>query len=104
MSEQAIKNPQTPFPETADLNDRDILSDALSTEKSLCHSYQIALQEASHDALYQLIFSQLRDTSKQQRSFYDLNFKHGWYVLTPTTSQEIQQTVQQFEGYKQQLQ
>lgn len=104
MSEQTIKNPQTPFPETPELNDRDILSDALSTEKYLCNSYQTAMQEASHDALYQLIFAQLRDTSKQQRSFYDLNFKHGWYVLTPTTSQEIQQTVQQFQGYNQQLQ
>ena len=104
MSEKTIKNPQTPFPETPELNDRDILSDALSTEKYLCHSYLTAMQEASHDALYQLIFSQFRDTSKQQRSFYDLTFTHGWYVLTPTASQEIQQTVQQFEGYKQQLQ
>jgi len=104
MSVSPIKNPQTPYPETPELNDRDILSDALSTEKYLCHSYQTAMQEASHDALYQLIFAQLRDTSKQQRNFFDLQFVHGWYVLTPSTAQEIQQAVQQFQGYKQQLQ
>lgn len=104
MSGKTIKNPQTPYPETPELNDRDILSDALATEKSLCHSYHSAMQEASHDALYQMIFSQLRDTSKQQRNFYDLMFVHGWYVLTPSTAQEIQQAVQQFQGYKQQLQ
>lgn len=104
MNQQTVKNPETPFAETPQLNDRDILNDALSTEKYLCSSYETAMHEASHDALYQLIFTQLRNTSKQQRSFYDLLFTHGWYVLTPTTSQEIQQAVQQYQGYKQQLQ
>ncbi|WP_019414533.1 spore coat protein [Paenisporosarcina sp. TG20] len=99
---QPIKNPETPYPETPSLNDRDILSDALSMEKYLCHSYETAMHEASHDNLYQIIFSQLRNTSKQQRSFYDLHFTHGWYVLTPADSQEIQQVVQQFKDDKQQ--
>ena len=83
---------------------RNILNDALSTEKYLCSSYTTAMHEASHDALYQVIFTQLRDTSKQQRSFYDLMFTHGWYTLTPADTQEIQQATQQFQGYKQQLQ
>jgi spore coat protein CotF len=104
MSGKTIKNPETPYPETPQLNDRDILGDALSTEKYLCQSYVASMHEASHDALYQVIFAQLRDTSKQQRNFFDLQFVHGWYVLTPSTAQEIQQAVQQFEGYKQQLQ
>ena len=101
MSGNNIKNPETPFPKTQQLNDRDILNDALSTEKYLCQSYVTAMQEASHDSLYQTIFDQFRETSKQQRSLYDLAFKHGWYALTPHDSQEIQQTVQQFQGYKQ---
>ena len=104
MNQQTVKNPETPFPETPQLNDRDILNDALSTEKYLCHSYETAMHEASHDALYQLIFTQLRNVSKQQRSFYELLFTHGWYTVTPADSQEIQQVVQQFQGYKQQLQ
>lgn len=104
MSEQTIQNPETPFSESAQLNDRDILNDALSTEKHLCNSYLTAMNEASHDAFYQLIFSQMRDTSKQQRSFFDLLFTHGWYVLTPSSSKDIQQAVKQFQGYKQQLQ
>lgn len=104
MSEQTIQNPETPFPETGQLNDRDILNDALSTEKHLCNSYLTAMTEASHDAFYQLIFSQMRDTSKQQRSFFDLLFSHGWYVLTPTPSKDLQQAVKQFQGYKKQIQ
>ncbi|EPD50577.1 hypothetical protein HMPREF1210_02546 [Paenisporosarcina sp. HGH0030] len=104
MNQQTVKNPQTPYVETPQLNDRDILNDALSTEKYLCNSYATAMHEASHDALYQTIFTQLRATSKQQRSLYDLMFKHGWYKLTPADPKEIQQATQQFQGYKQQLQ
>ena len=104
MNQQTVKNPETPFPETPQLNDRDILNDALSKEKYLCHSYETAMHEASHDALYQLIFTQLRACSKQQRSFYELLFTHGWYTITPANPQEIQQVVEQFQGYKQQLQ
>lgn len=99
-----MQNPETPYAETSQLNDRDMLNDALSTEKYLCHSYGTAMHEASHDALYQLIFSQMRATSTQQRNFYELLFTHGWYTLAPADANEIQQVVQQFEGYKQQLQ
>lgn len=104
MNQQTVKNPETPHAETPQLNDRDILNDALSTEKYLCGSYLTAMNEASHDALYQVIFTQFKDTSKQQRSFYDLLFTHGWYTLSPADTQEIKQASQQFEGYKQQLQ
>jgi spore coat protein CotF len=104
VNQQTVKNPETPHAETPQLNDRDILNDALSTEKYLCGSYATAMHEASHDALYQIIFTQLRDTSKQQRSFYDLLFTHGWYTLTPADPQEIKQVTQQFQEYKQQLQ
>ena len=104
MNKSSIQNPETPYSETPQMNDRDLLNDALSMEKYLCSAYENAMQEASHDALYQTIFSQMRDISKQQRSFYDLHFNHGWYELKPADSKEIQQTVQKFQGYKQQLQ
>lgn len=104
MNKSTVQNTETPFAETPELNDRDLISDALATEKQLCSSYGTATQEASHDALYQMIFSQLRDISKQQRNFYELQFKHGWYALTPADSKGIQETVQQYQGYKQQLQ
>ncbi|MFX3673902.1 MAG: spore coat protein [Paenisporosarcina sp.] len=104
MNKSTIQNPETPYSETPQINDRDLLNDALSMEKHLCSAYVNAMQEASHDALYQTIFSQMRDISKQQRGFFDLSFNHGWYALKPADSKEIQQTVQQFQGYKQQLQ
>ena len=104
MSKSTVQNSETPFAETPQLNDRDLISDALSQEKQLVSGYVIATQEASHDALYQMIFSQLRDISKQQRNFYELQFKHGWYALTPAASKEIQEAVQQYQDYKQQLQ
>lgn len=101
---QKIENPKTQHPETPELNDRDILNNALSTEKHLCNSFVTAMHEASHDSLYKVIFDIMEDTSQQQRKFYDLAFKHGWYALTAAGKEEITQLEQQFSGYKQQLQ
>lgn len=104
MESSTIKNPSAQVPETPELNDRDLITDALSTEKHLCNSYATAMHEASHDAYYQVISGIFEDTSKQQRKFYDLMFQHGWYSLTPAQSAEIKQAEQQFSNSKQQLQ
>ncbi|MFC4411401.1 spore coat protein [Chungangia koreensis] len=104
MESSTIKNPTAQVPDTPEMNDRDLITDALSTEKHLANSYVTALHEASHDAFYQSILGIFEDTSKQQRNFYDLMFQHGWYSITPAQSAEIKQAEQQFTTSKQQLQ
>lgn len=104
MESSTIKNPTAQVPDGPEMNDRDLITDALSTEKHLCTSYVISMNEASHDTLYQAVFSIFDDTSKQQRKFYDLMFQHGWYSITPAQSSEIKQAEQQHTNSKQQLQ
>jgi len=104
MESSTIKNPSSQVPETPEINDRDLITDALSMEKHLCNSYSTTMHEASHDAYYQVIFGLFEDTSNQQRKLYDLMFQHGWYPLTPAQQSEIQQAEQKFNNSKQQLQ
>src|SRR4051794_27166336 len=101
MQSSSIQNPMTQVPESPEMNDRDILSDALSSSKALSLGYVTAMNESSHDALYQMISGFLDDTSKQQRKFYDLMFQHGWYTLTAAQGSEISQVEQQYNTYKQ---
>ena len=99
-----IQNPETILSNKSQFNDRDIISEALSTEKFLCQSYAIAIHDVSHNKLYNQIFSMLDDTSKQQRNFFDLMFQHGWHSITPADASEISALEQQFTENKQQLQ
>lgn len=104
MESSTIKNPETQQPQNEDMNDRDMLTDALSTEKYLCGSYTIAMNEASNDSVYEMISDFFDDTSRQQRKFYDLLFQHGWYSITPAQESEIKKAQQNFSDLKQQLQ
>lgn len=96
-----IKNPETPVPKTPQMNDRDFLNDALTTEKYISSSYSTALKEASHESLYRTIASVSQETDDCHRNLYNLMFKNGWYGLEKETPQTIQQSVQQFSNYMQ---
>lgn len=103
-SSHKIENPRTSLSETSTFNDLDILCAALSTEKYLCNSYMTAMHDASHEKYYTLIFDMLKDTSKQQRKLFDLQFQHGWHSFTQASTTEITELVQHFNHNRQQLQ
>ncbi|MFD2444531.1 spore coat protein [Bacillus sp. CGMCC 1.16607] len=85
------------------MNERDFLNDLLSTEKYLSDSYSIALNEASHEGLYQDILAIYTETQNAQRDCYNMMFKKGWYKLEAADQQKIQQSYQQFQGYSNQF-
>ncbi|MFT8319146.1 MAG: spore coat protein [Sporolactobacillus sp.] len=91
-----IQNTETQSPKTAQLNDKDYLTDMLLTEKYLGVSYVHALQEASHQALYQDIKTVFDQESDHQRDLYNLMFNKGWYKFESQEPQKILQTQQQF--------
>ncbi|EST12833.1 MAG: spore coat protein [Sporolactobacillus laevolacticus] len=97
-----IQNTETQVPKTQQMNDRDYLNDVLLTEKYLGTSYVHALQEASHQALYQDIKSVFDATCDHQRDLFNLMFNKGWYKFESQDPQKIQQTQQQFAQYAQQ--
>ncbi|GGE80926.1 spore coat protein [Priestia taiwanensis] len=98
-----IGNPETPFPQTPDMNDRDFLNDMLATEKYMTSSYATALHEASNETLYADLKTIYDATENCQRELFNLMFRKGWYKLEPIEAQKIQQAHQQFAGYSKQF-
>lgn len=96
---QEVKNPKSQVPKTPQMNDRDFSNDLLMTEKYMTNSYNTALNEASHEALYQDILSIFTETQNEERQLYNLMFRKGWYKLEQEEQQKLQQKYQQFQNY-----
>jgi spore coat protein CotF len=103
QNQNKIQNPETPVPKTPQMNDRDFINDILATEKYMTASYSTALNELSHDTLYQDILGIFHETQNAQRELYNLMFKKGWYGIEAAEQQKLQQSHQQFSSYKSQF-
>ncbi|MBU8880832.1 spore coat protein [Bacillus sp. FJAT-29790] len=101
--QNAIQNPETQIPKTPQMNDRDFTNDLLAMEKYMTSSYCTYLHEASHQALYQDMLNIFTETQNEQREFYNMMFKKGWYKVEAAEQQKLQQSYQQFQGYTNQL-
>ncbi|MDF0728069.1 spore coat protein [Cytobacillus sp. S13-E01] len=99
QSPNQLKNPKTKVPKTPQMNDRDFINDMLATEKYMTDAYSNALNEASHEALYQDIRTIFNETQNSQRQLFNLMFEHGWYKLEAEEQQKVQQKHQQFYNY-----
>ncbi|QQZ10477.1 spore coat protein [Heyndrickxia vini] len=102
-NQQKIQNPKTPVPETPRMSDRDLVNDLLSMEKYMTASYNNAMNEASHEALYQDLLSVFTETQNEQRELFNLMFQNGWYKLEAAEQQKVQQSFQQHQGYSNQF-
>ena len=79
MEQMEVKSKETPIPNQNEYNDKDILTDVLSSLKSLSTLYGVALQEASNEDLYQSIEDNANKVCDMQRkTFYKL-FELGNY-------------------------
>ncbi|MDR4889470.1 spore coat protein [Fredinandcohnia sp. QZ13] len=99
QNQNQVKNPKTSVPKTPQMNDRDFINDMLATEKYMTAAYSTALNEMSHDGLYEDIRSIFNETQDCQRELYNLMFKNGWYKLEEAETQKVQQKLQQFYNY-----
>lgn len=98
-----IQNPKTQVPETPQMSDRDFINDQLSTEKYMTSSYSTALNEMSHQSLYQDINQICIETQESQRNLFNVMFKKGWYSFDAADQQQLTQSYQQFSGYSNQF-
>lgn len=101
-----IANPQTgelPKVKSPQMNDRDLLNDALSSCKYMTDSLNIAVREASHQQLHSELLQILNETHQSCRDFYNLMFQHGWYKLEAEEQQKLDQAYQQFSNYSSQF-
>ncbi|HET7627374.1 MAG TPA: spore coat protein [Bacillales bacterium] len=102
MNNNKIQNPVSQVPKTPQMNDRDFVNDMLLTEKYMTDGYSTALNEMSHEGLYQDIKTLFNETQDCQHQLFYLMFKKGWYSMAPAQSQHIQQDVQKFSNYAEQ--
>lgn len=98
-----IQNPKTQVPENSQMSDRDFINDQLATEKYMTASYSTALNEASHQHLYQDINAIFNETQDCQRQLFNIMFKKGWYSFDAVDQQQLNQSYQQFSGYANQF-
>ena len=103
QDQQGIQNPQTQVPKTPRMNDRDFATDLLSMEKYMTASYNNALNEASHQGLYQDLLSIFNETQNEQREIFNLMFRKGWYKLEEADQQKMQQSYQNHQEYSSQF-
>ncbi|PYZ92885.1 hypothetical protein CR194_14675 [Salipaludibacillus keqinensis] len=103
QNQSTIANPKTQVPETPQMSDRDYLNDMLATEKYMTSSYSTALNEASHQALYQDVQGICNESQQCQRDLFNLMFEKGWYSFEACDAQKINQSYQQFQGYTNQF-
>ena len=87
--EKKIKNEETKVPATISLNDRDYLTDILSSEKHMNVDMAIALNEASNDELYEKLYEFSGEIKQAQRKLYNLAFQKGWYTLEEVPQKKI---------------
>ncbi|MBB6450265.1 spore coat protein CotF [Geomicrobium halophilum] len=103
IQSQNIQNPKTTVPETKEMNDKDFITDLLSTEKYMTTSYGTAMNEASHNSLYQDISMVCNESHQCLRELFNTMFQKGWYTLEPAPVQTLQQSYQQNAGMQNQM-
>jgi len=103
MEQMEVKNKETPIPNQNDFNDKDILTDVLSSLKSLSTLYGTALQEASNDDLYQSIEECANEVCTMQRKVFYKLFSLGWYILEKSTQAKINKTITKFSKCEEEL-
>ncbi|MDR6226236.1 spore coat protein [Desmospora profundinema] len=98
--QQSTGLPQVKGPE---MNDRDRINDVLAMIKYMNVAYNVAVNEASNDTLYQMQMNILTNLHQAQRDVYNAMAAKGWYKTDPADMQKIQQTYQQFSNYQTQF-
>lgn len=84
----------------ATVNDADRMTDVLNTEKHLTTEYNVAMNEASHDALYQVLKKNADTCHQLERQLFNVMFKKGWYKLPVADAQSVAAAFNKFQQYK----
>ncbi|MFC4076102.1 spore coat protein [Salinithrix halophila] len=110
--QQANPGQQQPSPQQStglpkvkgpEMNDRDRLNDILAMEKYMTMSYNVAVNEASNDSLYQTQMSILTELHQAQRDLFNAMHAKGWYKMEPADMQKVDKAFQQFSNYSSQF-
>jgi len=83
------------------LNEQDMMTDALNTEKQSITSYGTYLAEATCQQLRQELNQIITENQQVQYEIYDHMKQRGWYQAKNAEMNELQQAVQKLGQLKQ---
>lgn len=85
------------------VNDKDRMQDLLAQTKYLSNNYDIAMNEASHDALFQVYKQNHSNIKDLERQLFTAMFKKGWYRLPVADAQSVADAFQKAQKLQSQL-
>ncbi len=76
--------------------DREMMEDALSSQKFVTEGYNTFANECSSPSVMSEMLNILNEEHMIQHELFDAMQKHGWYATEPAQQQKIEQCKQQF--------
>lgn len=105
-----MQNNQMPTNTTQNTNtqglkfaDKEIMDDALHSEKQMISAYGTFLAEATCPNLRSELTKIINDKQQIQFQIYDTIVKKGWYPTKNAKLNEVQNATQKFDSMKQQM-
>lgn len=89
---------------SANLSEKELINDALTSEKQLLHVYGTYLAEATCPNLRNELTRIITETQQTQFEIYKAMEQKGWYNIKNAELQEVQQAVQKFQQMKNEIQ
>ena len=78
------------------MKDKEIMDDALTSQKSITELYNQFANECATDNIRGTMMSILKEEHDMQADVFDEMQKRGWYQTPPAEQQKIQSTKQKF--------
>lgn len=91
MNSEKICNTKKEVPTGISLNEKDYITELLTTLKDMVKNYTIAMAEASNESLYQKYLNSFNKLMELQRETFETMFRKGWYCLETAPKDKIKE-------------
>ena len=76
------------------MKDKEIIMDALENEKTMSSNMVYALNEASHEKLYNELFNMFEGINESAKELFAIAYDLGYYQLEAEKSTKIEKSIQ----------
>lgn len=84
-------------------SDKDILTDVLTSIKTLANLYHNFSIESSNDLVFDISSDLREEIFDEQRDCYNLLYSKGWYKVEPQSTSKINQSIEKYTRSKNEL-
>ncbi len=92
------------MPGQGEMQEKDMVTDALASQKYLTSSYNTAATEAANQDLRRDLMNILNDEHKNQERLWNVMNQKGWYKPSSADQQQLNQTKTKYTQIQNQLQ